>query len=110
MPEFSSSKIINHRFHVDNYKDDSGIGCYMIICRDLMVHIGLKADFKRQVLQWDGANVHMKDLSSFLVQSNLTKREMREVVMQTSEPASTQEDTEKMVKTLYSTYVKAYLK
>ena len=35
---------------------------------------------------------------------------MREVVMQTAEPASTEEATEKMVKTLDSTYVKAYLK
>ena len=34
MPEFSSSKIINHRFHVDNDKGESGIGYDMIIDRD----------------------------------------------------------------------------
>ena len=33
----------------------------MIIGRDLMVQLGLMADFKRQVLQWDGATVHMKE-------------------------------------------------
>ena len=60
MPEFSSSKIITHCFHVDNDKGKSGIGCYMIIGRDLMVQLGLTANFKRQVLQWYGATVHMK--------------------------------------------------
>ena len=54
MPELSGSKIINHRFHVDNNEGKSGIGCYMIIGRDLMLKLGLTADFKRQVLQWDG--------------------------------------------------------
>ena len=45
------------------------------------------------MLQWDVATVHIKDSSNFLGQSDLTKREMREVVMQTSEPASTREAT-----------------
>ena len=58
MPEFSSSKIINHRFHVNNSKGKSGIGYGMIIGRDLMVQLGLAADFKCQVLQWDGPTVH----------------------------------------------------
>ena len=43
IPELSSSNIINHRFHVDNDKGESGI-CYdMIIGRDLMVQLGLTA-------------------------------------------------------------------
>ena len=50
MPELSSSKIINHRFHVDNDKEESDIGYDMIIGRDQMVKIGLTADFKRQPL------------------------------------------------------------
>ena len=51
MTEFSSSKIVNHRFHIDNNKGESGI-CYDIIMgRDLMVQLGLTANFKRQVLQ-----------------------------------------------------------
>ena len=49
----------------------------------------------------------MKELSSLLVQSDLTKREMRDVVMQTAEPAFTQEATKRMVKILYITYAKA---
>ena len=60
IPEFSSSKIIDHRFHIDNEKGKSGVGYYMIIGRDLMVQLGLTANFKRQVLQCYGATVHMK--------------------------------------------------
>ena len=61
MPEFSISKIINHRFQVENNKFESGIGYDMIIGRDLKVQLGLMDDFKRQVVQWDGATVHMKE-------------------------------------------------
>ena len=55
----------------------------MIIGRDMMVQLGLTADFKRQVLQWDGATVNMKEPRGLLGQYNLTKRKMREVVMKT---------------------------
>ena len=55
MPELSSSKIINHRFHVDNDKIESSIWYDMIIGLDLMVQLGLTTKFKRQVLQWYGA-------------------------------------------------------
>ena len=41
-----------------------------------------------------------------LGQSDLTKREMREVLMQTAEPAYTQVATEIMVKILDNTYAK----
>ena len=66
MTEFSSSKISNHRFNVDNYKGDLGIGYDMIIGRDMMVHLGLTDDFKHQVLQWDGATLHVKEPSGLL--------------------------------------------
>ena len=78
----------------------------MIIGHYLMVHLGLTADFKRQVLQWDRAIVYMKETSSLLGQSDLTKSETREVVMRTVEPDSTQEATNRMVKILGSTYAK----
>ena len=66
----------------------------MIICRDLMVKIGPTADFKRQLLQWDDATVHMKELIGMLGKYDLNKRNMREVAMQTVEPASTREATD----------------
>ena len=81
----------------------------MIICHDLMVQLGLTADCKRQALQWYGANVQLKESRNLLGQSDLTKRKMREVVMQTSEPDSNREATEIMVKILDSTYAKADL-
>ena len=93
MLKFSSSNIINHRFHSDNDKGESVIGYDMVIGRGLMVQISLAADFNRQVLKWDGATVHMKDPRNVLGQSNLTGREMCEVAMKTAETASNQEAT-----------------
>ena len=84
MSYFSSSNIINHRFHVNNGKDESGIGYAMIIGRDLIVQLGLAVDFKRQVLQWHGATITMKEPSGLLEKSNLNKFEMHVVVMQTT--------------------------
>ena len=110
MPEFSISKIINHHYHVYNDKGESGIGYDIIIGHDLMVQLGLTVDFNCRVLQWGGDTIHMKEPISLLGQSNLTKHKIREVVMQTAEPASTREATELMVKILDSTYVKADLK
>ena len=95
MPEFSSSKIIEHRFHVDNFKGND-----MIIGRDLMVKIGLTVNLKRQFPQWDGVTLSMKEPSGLLGQSYLTSREMRVVVMQTVEQASTREATEILLKIL----------
>ena len=60
MPDFSSSNLINHRFHDNNYRGKSGIGYYIIVDRDLMVQLGLEENFKCQVLQWDGATALMK--------------------------------------------------
>ena len=84
MPEYSSIKIISHRFHVDNNEDDLSIGYDMIIVRGLMVHIGLLANFKRQVIQWDGAIFLMKQPSGMLGQTDLTSCEMREMIIQTT--------------------------
>ena len=75
-----------------------------------MVQIGLTADFKRKVLQWDEDTVHIKDPRNFLRQSDLTKRKMRKVVMQNAEPDSTREATERMVKILNGNYSTADLK
>ena len=110
MPEFSSSKIINHCFHVNNDKGESSIGHGMITGRDLIVQLGLTVKFKRQLLQWYGSTVNMKEPKGLLGQYDPNKRNIREVVMQTAEPASTTEATGRMDKILDSTYVKAYLK
>ena len=74
MLEFSSSKTIHNRFHINNDKGESDIGYDVIIVHNLMVHLGLTSDIKIQSLQWDYKNVHMKDPRSFLGQYDLTKR------------------------------------
>ena len=51
MPGFYISKIILHRFHLDNNEDESGIVYDMVIGRDLMVQLGLLSDLKLKVLQ-----------------------------------------------------------
>ena len=65
-----------------------------------MVNIGLSANFKHQVFQWDGA-------SGMLGQTDLKICKMREVVIQTEEPVSTRESTERMVRVLDSNYTRA---
>ena len=110
MPEFSSSKIIEHRFRVDNDKGELGIGYDMVIIHDLMVQLGLLADFKHQALQWDGITVLVKEPRVLQGQSDLTSHEMCKVLIQTAEPVSTIEATERLVKIFDSTYEKSDLK
>ena len=81
MTEFSGSKIINNCFHVDNDEGELGIGHDMIMCRDLMVQLCFTADFKHQLLEWNGATVHTNESRNLLGKYDLTKQEMCEVVM-----------------------------
>ena len=74
MPKLSSSKMIDHHFHVNNNKGESRI-CYdVIIGCDLMVKLGLTENFKRQLLQWDGATVPMNEPRSLLWKSDNTRK------------------------------------
>ena len=61
MLEFSIKKILLNHFNVDNNKGELGIGYEIITVHDLMVKIGLMANFKHQVLQWDDTAVPTKD-------------------------------------------------
>ena len=85
MPELSSIKIIQNRFHFDKNKGKSGIGYNIIIGCDLMVQLVLSAGLNHQVLQWYGVTVTMKEPSGLLGQSDITSRNMRKLVMQTAE-------------------------
>ena len=78
----------------------------MVIGCDIMVQLGILEKFKHKILKWGGARLIMKEPSGILGQTNLTSREMIKVVMQTEEPVSTREDTERLVKILDSTYAK----
>ena len=70
----------------------------MIIGHALMEKLGLLAEFKRKVLQWDSGTTPMKEPGGMLSQTYITRREIHEVVMQTAEPVSTREATERLVK------------
>ena len=60
MTEFSNKRIITHRFHIDNAQGDTGIGYAMIIGCDLMVKLGPKANFGRQIMEWGKTALTMK--------------------------------------------------
>ena len=72
----------------------------MVIGPNLMVQLGLMSDFKIQFIQWDSAEVTMKDPSGLLGQKNLTGRNMSEVVMHTIKPDSTREAADFFLKTV----------
>ena len=72
-----------------------------------MVKSGLKDDFGHQILEWDETVIHIKYPEMFLGQPDLNKNEILEVVMHTTQQASTRESTERLVKILGSTYAKA---
>ena len=61
-----------------------GIGYDMIIVINLMVELDLKAYFGRQITEWNKTMVLMNDPGNLIGQLDLTKREIREVVMQTA--------------------------
>ena len=63
-----------------------------------MLQLGMKDKFGCQFLKWYETVVPMKELGNLMGQPYLTKRKMREVVIQTAEPYFTREATERMVK------------
>ena len=66
-----------------NARDDEGIVYDIILGRDLIIQLGLKVEFSRQVLEWYGTVEPIKDPGNFHGQPDLTKCEIQEVVMQT---------------------------
>ena len=77
-----------------------------------MVQVCLSFGIKHQFLQLYGAAVpiKVKGTSGLISKSDLNKRDMHKVSMNTEQPASTREATEILVKMLYITYAKADLK
>ena len=86
-----------------------GIVYDTIINRNMMVKLGLSANFKRQLFHLDGATSQMKQPRDMMGQTDLTSREIHEVVMQTSKLVSTREATERLVKTFANTYAESDL-
>ena len=57
---FSRRKVTTHRFNINEYKGDTGIGYVMITGKQLMAKIGLIADFMHNYLEWYGATLTTK--------------------------------------------------
>ena len=83
----------------------------MIIDHDLMVHLGLMADFKRQVLQWDGATVlNMEEPNSLIEQSFQLSARCAGWLFRLHNQLTHERLLNKGLKILDSTYAKADLK
>ena len=82
----------------------------MIIGYDLMVQLGLSINFRLKVLQWGGVTEPMKEPRGLLGKSDLTCREMHNVVMHIAKQAFTREATERKEKILDINYAKVELK
>ena len=106
MPEFSNRKIITHCFHIENAQSGTGIVYEMIIVCELMEQIFLKASFGSQILEWGKTEITTKYPDNFLVQPDLTKCYMGNMVIDNSEPYSTRQTTERVVKIFNSTYAR----
>ena len=70
-----------------------------------MVQLVLIADLNHQFPQWDSVTVPVKEPNGMQWKSDLTSRNMRMVVMKTTEPDFTRETTEILVNKLNSIYV-----
>ena len=55
------------------------------MCRGIMVQLGIIAHFKRNVLEWDITELIMKEPGYVTGKTYITKNEMWEVVINTSE-------------------------
>ena len=109
MPEFSGSKIIKHKFQVDNEDTNANIGYDMIIGRDLQMKLGCITDFKRNVLTWEDISVPMRSAYTDTDKPRFSRTEIHEIIKQTAEPLATQEATERAIKILDSNYEAADL-
>ena len=76
MPYLSNIKTIIHYFNIENVRGGAGIGYGMIIGWYLMVKLGLKANFRRQILEWDETVIYINAPGNLIDQPDLTKREI----------------------------------
>ena len=102
MPEFSGSKIIKHKFQVDNEDVNANIGYDMI-------KLGCITDFKRNLLTWEDISVPMRSAYTDTDKPRFSCAEIHEIIKWTAEPLVTQEATERAIKILDSNYEAADL-
>ena len=85
----------------------------MIIGRDPMLKLGMIANFKRNVPEWDGVDVHTEQPNWRALgpgKPDFTKGKIRYLSIQTVEPVSTNKSTERTIKVLDSTHERYNIK
>ena len=106
LSELSRSKIVDWTFQVT---DSKNLGYDMIIGRDIMQSLGINLLFSEQTIQWEGAQVPMRDFNK-LKKYNLNKYELNAIIQNINEPIITQEATDRMIRILDSKYEQANLR
>ncbi|MGH3053717.1 MAG: retropepsin-like aspartic protease, partial [Gaiellaceae bacterium] len=104
LPEFNSSKKIVWEFHIHD-ADPKTQRYDVIIGRDLMHELGIKLDFEKCVIGWDGAEIAMREYRPFYT-NDQAERELEESFA-SDHVSST---TERVMKILDANYQKADLK
>mgnify|MGYP006200624585 CR=1 FL=1 len=94
LPEFFDQRVIEFSYHVTTTKSRY----QLIVGRDLLQELGISLDFKRQVMQWEDAEVPMKDVDCTLQTTFFIK-----------ESAAVQEATERITRILDAKYQPANL-
>jgi hypothetical protein len=99
LPDFKDSKIITHKFQIDESKDD-GIGYDAIIGRDLMIAMGITLNFKDEVIEWDQMVTPMQDYQQQKPSHKQTREELRVLMTPSEEPIAAQENLSRARKIL----------
>ena len=71
----------------------------MIIGRDLLGQLGMIIDYKNNLIDWEGIKSPMRDYER-LRKLNLSSKELKVIIKNTTEPIVTQRATERLVKIL----------
>ena len=101
-------KIINHQFHINSSKD-STLGYDLIIGRDLMKKPGMIVELNNKELIWENAIVPMLISGANFPKPTLSRAKIKQSIQWTADTKVTREETEIIVKILYSKYKKANL-
>ena len=93
LAEFSSSSVINHKFQVDEESTAGDIGYDAIFGRNILSELGLIMDFDDKIMSWNGNVVPMRSLEN----ESPSKKELRALLIESREPESTREATNRVL-------------
>ena len=109
LPQFTDSKIITHKFQIDE-SENTGIGYDAIIGRDLLSAMGINLNFKDEVIEWDQMVTPMKNYYSETPSKKATREELRVLMTPSEEPIAAQQNLKRANKILDASYEKADLR